>query len=192
MARFGASQSQQDLEQAFTSGSVTPVFLVKIHWGGTEYDRLTTAFKPLSYSGGTYSDAGDLLSIASISERADLGASGISISLSAGNQVTLQRARDLDFQGKLTEVYLGALDADGDLIDTTVYFIGYNDTLSVDQSADSNVITLNVENKLMRLSKKNIRRYTEEDQKQFLTGGFIGTPTAFEFVNYIADKPIKW
>lgn len=188
MSRFGSSTTQQNLLTAFTSTSVKPVFLIEIHWGGTSYDRLTTAGGNLSYDGNTYIDAGDTISISNTDEQSDLGASGIIVATTASNVTTLGFARNNNFQGKETKVYLGALDASDNLIDVIPYFIGYNDTVTIDQTLDRSVISLKVENKLIRLGKKNIRRYTEEDQRKFTTANF----TAFEFVTYIADKPIKW
>jgi hypothetical protein len=188
MSRFGSGTSQQNLLTAFTSTSVKPVFLIEIHWGGTSYDRLTTAGSTLTYDGNNYIDAGDMISISNADENSDLGASGISIALTASNATTLSRARTSNFQGKETKVYLGALDSSNNLIDAIPYFIGYNDTVTIDQAVNRSVITLKVENKLIRLGKKNIRRYTEEDQKRFSNYGY----TPFEFVTYIADKPIKW
>ena len=188
MSRFGSGTSQQNLLTAFTSTSVRPVFLIEIHWGGTSYDRLTTADSTLTYDGDTYIDAGDMISLSSVSENGDLGASGITIQLSASNATTLGYARNYDFQGKTTTVYLGALDSSGNLIDVIPYFIGYNDSVTITQALAQSVISLKVENKLVRLSKKNIRRYTEEDQRKFTASG----ATAFEFVTFIADKPIQW
>lgn len=187
MSRFGSGTLQQNLLTAFTSTSVKPVFLIEIHWGGTSYDRLTTAGSTLTYDGDSYIDAGDMLSIASVNENGDLGASGITIQLTASNATTLGYARNFNFQGKITTVYLGALDSSDNLIDVIPYFIGYNDSVTISQTLNTSVISLKLENKLVRLRKKNIRRYTEEDQRKF-----TNSSTAFEFVTYIADKPIKW
>ncbi len=100
MSRFGSGTLQQNLLTAFTSTSVKPVFLIEIHWGGTSYDRLTTAGSTLTYDGDSYIDAGDMLSLSSVSENSDLGASGITIQLTASNATTLGYARNLIFKVK--------------------------------------------------------------------------------------------
>jgi len=173
-----------------TAELVRPVIFVDLHFdtadGGSLY--LWSGMGQLSHDGNTYVGAGDLLSVSDIQENTELSANGMSITLSGVGEPLISKARDSDYQGRLLEVKLGALDESGDVIsDPVVLFSGFMDVMSISSSGDTATISVSVENRLIEFDRTRVRRNTAEDQK-------IDYPTdkAFEYVSQIQEKEIVW
>ena len=168
-----SSRISGDLNTALTADVVRPVFLVKIVFNPSTNNilRLSTWNHNISYDAGdgngsqTYLPAGSLLSVASVDENSDLGASGLRLTLSGCDPQIVQNARDEDYQGHDCDVYLGAMNEDGTLVGATVYFSGTNDHIIYSAKESSIDATLTAENKLIRFSKSRIKRYTDAEQK---------------------------
>lgn len=192
-----SSRISGSLESAFTADTVLPVFLVRVVFndavGSENILYLSTWYHDISYDAGdgngsqTYLPAGSLLTVASVDENSDLGASGLRLTLSGCDPQIVQNARDEDYQGHDCDVYLGAMDSDGSLIGATTYFSGINDNITYTAKQDSIDISLTVENKLIRFGKSKTKRYTDAEQK-----AEFSTDKGFEFVNSIAEREIKW
>lgn len=170
-----------------TSDVVRPVFFVRITFSNSETLKLWTGNGSKTYGGHTYVGTGSLMSIESVDENSDLGASGIRINLSGCDSQIVQYARDEEYQGEECVVLLGAVDEDDVVQGSTVYFQGYNDHIIYTQTGEQITASLTAENKLIRFGKSNIARYTNEDQKERFAGD-----KGLEFVNVIAEKEVKW
>lgn len=66
-------------------------------------------------------------------------------------------------------------------------FKGETDAVSILEGAKTSMITVNAENRLIRLEKKNERRFTTHDQQQFHTGDL-----GLDYVVGLVDKEIIW
>ena len=86
---------------------------------------------------------------------------------------------------------MGFLDSAGSLTSSFTYFRGTNDTITYQATGETVTATLLLENELLRFGKSNIRRYTNEDQKQaFPADPFVDK--GFKYVHAIAEKEVKW
>lgn len=138
------------IDMEFTSGDV-------YFWSGVGN---------LTFNSNSYIGAGDLLSIGSVSETAELQANGATVTLTGIKQSLVTIARDEPYQGRPLTIRLGALDDSGDLIASPVIiFSGFMDVMTISDSGDSSTISISVENKLIAFERSSVRRYTNEDQK---------------------------
>lgn len=176
-----------EMQAVATAELVRPIYLVDMEFSsGSIY--LWSGMGDLTYNSNTYLGAGDLLSIGSIQETAELTANGATITLGGIKQSLLTLARDEPYQGRPLIIRLGAFDESGDLIASPVIlFSGFMDVMTIADSGDTSTITVTVENKLIAFQRTAVRRYTAEDQK-------IEHPTdkGFEFVAKIQEKEIIW
>tara|TARA_R100000541_G_scaffold12415_1_gene20864 strand:- start:6007 stop:6609 length:603 start_codon:yes stop_codon:yes gene_type:complete len=179
------------MEEAITADLVRPVFLVDLMFSSAIY--LSTIIGETVYNNGSgdnsYYGVGELLKMSPVDEVQDLGAAGITLNLSGINGTELlNKALTEDYQGKTVTIRLGALDAQGALVNNPiVIFAGFMDVMSLSEGGGTAVIQLTVENKLIRLDKTNVRRYTSQDQR-----AVHSTDKGFDYVTNIANKDITW
>ena len=144
-----------------------------------------------SFGGVSYAGAGTLLSISSSKENTDLGTSGLTLSLSGCAPYIVERMRDTDFQGNPVEIYLALAQESGYVSSSTratPFFKGFMDNATYVQNGDTITITLSVENHLARLSRTNLRLYTQEDQQLNHGQSDIG----LNYVESIAEQKLVW
>lgn len=174
-----------------TDEIVRPVYLVRMVFDATEVTNelnMWSGLGDLVYDGETYLGVGDLLSISSVKETADISASGLNVMLSGVKSSLVAVAKNQDYQGRPLTLSFGAFNDSGDLVaDPVVVFSGFMDTMTIAETGDYSTISIAVENKLIAFERSKIRRYTAEDQK-------IDHPTdkGFEFVASIGEKEIVW
>ena len=175
------------MQAVATADVVNPLYLLDMEFSsGSLY--LWTGSGDLAFGSNTYVGVGDLLSIGSVQESADLTANGATVSLSGVKTSLLNLARDEPYQGRPLTIRLGAFDDNGDIIATPVImFSGFMDVMTISDSGDTSAITVTAENKLIAFQKTAVRRYTAEDQK-------IDHPSdkGFEFVTAIQQLQIFW
>jgi hypothetical protein len=175
---------------------VRPFILVDLAFSsGTLY--IHSGLGDMVWDGETYQGVGDLLKISPTEESGDLGAKGATVTLNGLNDDLVQKARDEDYQGRTAIIRLGAFNeavhfaagAGSPFIvaDPTIIFSGFMDVMSIDIGSESSTITVQLENKLIKLGKSKERRYTAEDQK-------IEYPDdkGFDFVAKIQDQELVW
>lgn len=174
-----------------TDEIVRPVYLVRMVFDTTEVTNelnMWSGLGDLVYDGETYLGVGDLLSISSVKETADISASGLNVMLAGVKSSLVAVAKNQDYQGRPLTLSFGAFNDLGDLVaDPVVVFSGFMDTMTIAETGDYSTISIAVENKLIAFERSKIRRYTAEDQK-------IDHPAdkGFEFVSNIGEKEIVW
>ena len=135
-----------------------------------------------------YLGVGNLASIAAIVETADLEANGIQLSLSGVPSDVLAESLSQCRQGMPVRLWLGFLDSSGAVIQSPINaFIGRMDTVSVDEGADTAVITMTAESRLIDLNRPRIRRYTDDDQQRTSPGDL-----GFQYVPMVQDWNGSW
>lgn len=174
-----------------------------------------TGLGELTLGGVTYTGAGNLLNVSTISETGDIRAANATVTLSGIPSSMLSLALQTKYHGRLAKIKFGltSLDQDflltegGDLLlqenggeisvsfgDATVLstlFVGYMDQMSIDEGPDTSAIALSLESKLVDLERPRIIRYTSEAQAI----RFPNLPyadKAFEFVNDLQTRPLLW
>lgn len=176
-----------EMQAVATAEVVRPIYLIDMEFDSGELN-LWSGHSILTYNSKDYVGAGDLLSIGSVQENAELTANGITVQLAGIKQSLLTIARDEPYQGRPLTVSIGAFDESGDIISSpVVIFSGFMDTMTIADSGDTSTISLAVENKLIAFDRSAVRRYTNEDQK-------IDYPNdkGFEFVTKIQNLEIVW
>jgi hypothetical protein len=142
----------------------------------------------LVHSSNDYTGVGDLIGIGAISEKTDLTATGVTITLAGIKQSLLSIALAEPYQNREVTIYLGAINDSGDLVASpVVMFDGRMDVMNIQDDGSTATITVQCESKLIQLDRVFVRRYTAEDQK-------IDHPTdkGFEYVTAIVEKEIIW
>ena len=138
--------------------------------------------------GRTYIGVGDALGFTAVDETPDLGANSVSVTLSGIKDSLLEKARDTDYQGEQAFIYLGFFNSANDaFIEKVQLFRGFMDTMDINVGPETSTILLTIQNALVKLQRKQERRYTDEDQK-----ADYPADKGFEFVAELSNKSILW
>lgn len=147
--------------------------------------RLWNGYGDLVISGGTYTGSGSFLSISSIEENAEIGAKGVSMTLSGLNSTILSYALNENYQYRVVNIYVGSIS--GATVSAYKAFSGRMDVMTINEDAESCTISLTAESRLIDLERPRVRRYTSEDQK-----ALYPSDLGFDFVNSLQEASIKW
>ncbi len=170
-----------------TAELLRPIVLIKLAFDGGELN-LWNGIDDLSWSGDTYSGAGDLLGISAIEETQELRAVSASLQLSGVPASIISTALAEDYQGRSCKIWLAALDDTGAIVaDPYLQFDGRMDVMRIEEGADTAIITVSIESRLIDLERPRNRRYTDEDQQAEHPGDRF-----FEFVPALQEKEVKW
>ena len=71
--------------------------------------------------------------------------------------------------------------------DPEILFKGQTDVVQITEGRETSLITVNAENRLVRLEHKNERRFTKQDQDRFVSGDL-----GLDYVLQLQDKEIVW
>lgn len=150
--------------------------------------HLWTGYGPIDWNGETWIGAGNLVGVSEISETGDIVANGITVSLS-GVPVSLISLVISDAQQGLPgKVHVGLLDDAGAVIaDPVQAFAGRLDVPEIVDGAETCVINITYESRLVDLLKPREFRYTHEGQRLFYPNDL-----GFEYVTQLQDRVIKW
>ena len=124
----------------------------------------------------------------------------------------LSLALSVPYQGRIGKIKFGLIDADNNLLQLETafnmllesgvniglesvdqsnvlvdMFVGYMDQMNIDESAETSIISLSLESKLLDLDRPVIRRYNNESQK-----ALFPNDKAFEFLNDLQGKDLSW
>jgi len=151
---------------------VKPFILVKAMFDAPLY--LWTGQKDISVQGNTYRGEGALLSFDGVNETSDLGATGITLGMAfSSNNITadiMQKVVSDDYQGNSITVSLTFDQGQTGYSTPVVLFDGFIDVMSVEDDGNVADIRLTAESHLIRLGRKNNRRYTNRDQQFYFSG----------------------
>ena len=153
-----------EMQAVATAEVVRPIYLIDMEFtSGSVY--FWSGLGNLTFNSNTYIGAGDLLSIGTVSETAELQANGATVTLTGIKQSLVTIARDEPYQGRPLTIRLGALDDSGDLVSSPVIiFSGFMDVMTIADGGETSTISISVENKLIAFERSFVRRYTSEDQ----------------------------
>lgn len=172
---------------AVAAGTVYPAILVEGNFDSGPL-RLWSGIGNLTWNTYTWTGAGTLLGVETISEKGTVEALGTTVSLTGIPSSIISLALAEPYQGRLIRIYQALLDATGAVIsDPDERFTGRADVMSISDDAATCTISMTVESRLIDLQRPRWRRYTNEDQQIDYPGD-----RGFEFVASIQDKPIKW
>ena len=139
--------------------------------------------------GGVSVATGDLLSVSSMEESADLGVSSINATMSGLNADLVEDARDLDnVQGLDINIFI-AFKQTTEFNRVIEWFRGQIDDMVFVQNGQDIQIQVKATSFLNRFNDANVRRYTKEDHKRFHT---TTADRGLLYVESIADQNLVW
>lgn len=173
LTELGKSELQPVLfaELDFTSGFV----------------RLWNGYGDLTWSQGTFTGGGSLVSVAPMPETASIKSAGYSLSMSGIPSTLLAIALGECYQGRSAKLWLGFLTPGGALIADPVLMISARmDTMNIDEGAETSTISLTIENQLTD-PRPRISRYTDQEQQRRYPGD-----TGLSRTAKIVDQTLFW
>ena len=152
-------------------------------WNG--YGNLTMT---AGGSSKTFNGAGDMLGVSEIEESSTLSMSGVTLTLAGIKSSIISTALGANYTNRKGAIYLGLFDTSNNVIaDVYTIFKGNMDVMNIQEGADTCVITLKLESRLITFEKPANRMYTLEDQKIDFANDVV-----FEFIPDLQDKEITW
>jgi len=172
---------------ALTAQVVRPIIFFEGQFA-SGWLRLWTGVGDLVWNGQTWTGAGQLLALGTLSETSEIVASGTTVSLS-GVPASIVSACITDArQGLPGRVWLGTLDTAGAVIASPVLvFAGRLDVPDIIDGATECTVSITYESRLIDLQTPREWRWTHESQ-QALYPDDMG----FEFVTSIQSVEVKW
>ena len=185
----------RDITSAFNtaikSTNVRPIFAVELEisdgtlrfWGG--YGSLTMT---AGGSSKVFTGTGDLLGFTPIQETSTLQMSGVTVSLTGIKSSIISSILSAQYTNRNGTIYMGLFDSSKSVIaDVYTLFKGKMDVANIQEQADTSIVTLNIESRLVQFDLPLNRLYTLEDQQ-------VDFPNdvGFEFIPDLQDKEIIW
>lgn len=171
----------------FAKQKVAPFVACQIQFSD-QVMSLWTGIGPVTLFSQTFLGVGHLAGIAPIVETTDLQANGLQLSLSGVPQDILAESLSMCRQGLPVTIWLGFFDSAGVVVaDPVVAFIGRMDTVGIDEGAETAVITVTAESRVIDLNRPRIRRYTDDDQQRTNPGDL-----GFQYVPMVQDWNGSW
>ena len=187
---------------------VYPFFAVELNFDSAPL-RMWTGVGELVYEGVSYTGAGTLLDVSSIEETSEIAVRGATITLTGIPSDVISLALSTPYQGRVCKIYFGMFTKAGFLTQENNFYIllesggkialesqetglteifaGYMDEMNIEESPDTSVIEVKVENKLIDLERQRVRRFSSGYQKSQYPGD-----KGFDFVEDLVDKEIVW
>lgn len=172
--------------------------------------RLWNGYGTKSINGSDFVGVGTLLGVSDISETSELAAVGATVTLSGVPSDMLSIALTEQYQGRRAHIYLGVLTNSGAWLlesgvwrDTGVWddaaywgeygtsasqiFSGYLDQMVIDEQAETSVIAVTIESRLIDLERVRVYNYSSATQKAEYPNDL-----GFDFVDSLQGKTYNW
>jgi len=162
------------------ASTLAPVLLAFFDFQGGAV-RVWSGIGDLSWDSQTWVGLGHLGTVSPVEESADLRANGVAFELNGVPSSMISAVLGDNYQGRDVKLYLGAIDTDGSIhTDPYLLFSGRMDRMEIDDGAETAVVRVFAESRMVELYRNNERRYTHEDQQIDFSGdeGLAYMPTA--------------
>ncbi len=167
-----------------TASSLQAVVLCKIELDTPQY--VHSGIGPITFDSNVYQGIGDQGSISGIEESDDNSPQPIQLALSGIDSANIAEALNSANYGDMVTIYVGYRQDDGTLVDDPwTAWGGYIEYTSTD--GDSSSVILHCAHYLTILSKKNGRRYTDEDQQREHPNDL-----GLQYIDQINGKSLTW
>ena len=176
--------------------TVQLAFLLEGHFATTSL-YLWTGLGELSWAGVTWQGAGELIGIGEAKETSDMQAVGLTISLAGVSPELIALSLSELRQGQPVYVYIaayqwgpqsGASAGNAGLLSTPYcFFSGRVDVPSIDFGAETAVISLQIENRLIDFERQRVRYYDPTTQQIYYPND-----KGFDYVAALQDQKIFW
>lgn len=176
--------SRSGVPSEFSSDSFTGFLAVEMEFDSGTL-RLWNGYGDLTLGGDTYTGGGSLISVSAIEEAAEIGAKGVSMTLTGISSSILTTALTENYQYRIVNIYVGAITSG--TVSSYKVFSGRMDVMTIAEEGETCTITLTAESRLIDLERPRLRRWTSEDQK-----ALDANDKGFEFINSLQEASIKW
>jgi hypothetical protein len=178
-----------DLLLQFQGSDIGLVFLFEGRFlSSTLY--LWTGAGELEWDGKTWLGAGSLIGISQAKESSDLTAIGLTVSLSGVDEAIISAALQELRQGQICRIYIASYSwypTRGLQSTPYCFFQGRVDVPTIDDGADTAVVSLQLENQLVDFERERVRFYDPRTQNVYFPGD-----RGFDYVAAIQDQKIFW
>lgn len=170
------------------TGTITrPFVLLKFAFDSGDLN-LWSGVGNLVWSGDTYTGAGNLLAISSVTETEEIIANGIEFTISGIASSIIATALSEDYQGRTVTMWRGMFDSSKAIIaDPIKIFSGIMDVMTILESGRTSTITVSAESQLRSLTRPSARKWTAADIKVLRP-----FDKGFDELPQIQDDPIRW
>jgi hypothetical protein len=170
------------------AGTVGLAFLFEGHFINVSI-YLWTGLGELSWNGQIWQGAGVLMGIGQAKETEDLSAQGMIVSLSGIDETLISLALQQLRQGQACTVYIACVDWTTNALQSTPYafFTGRVDVPTIDDSATTATISLQLENRLVDFERERVRFFDPLTQNIYYPGD-----RGFDYVSSLQDEKIFW
>ena len=170
-----------------TATGLTPITFLKFEFDSGDLN-LWDGVGDLSWSGDTYTGAGNLLAISPIAETEEIAANGARFTLSGMASSIISTALSEDYQGRPVSMWRGALDSSRAIIaDPILIFSGNMDVMIINDSGAMAMVSVVAESQMRALTRPSTRKWTSMDQKAIWP-----SDKGFDEIPQIQDDPIIW
>jgi hypothetical protein len=175
-----------DLKTSAESPTFNYVIFVELAFpSGTV--RVHNSVGTLEFGGNDYLGVGAFGSISPMEESIDLVDNPVTVNLSSITQEIIDAIKTDNIFGKDADIYLGALNADGELEGTPTNWIsGYMEHASLLVGTE-NGISISIQTRASRLKLRNGKRFTLEDHQQDYSGDLF-----FEYLSDTIEAQVQW
>ncbi|WP_138438601.1 hypothetical protein [Marinobacter alexandrii] len=175
----------QAIIDALESKNFKPIFFVEVLFQTPL--RFTSFYASKTVGGVEYFGLGNLGSVSSVSENADLDPQQLSISIAGVSQASLAGALTEPYLNRDAKVMVGMLDENDELLsDPFNYFVGKVDEMPCKYGKEGRIEII-VRDRLADWGRPRIERYTNAAQQAKYPGD-----KGLEFVSQVAEKEIIW
>jgi hypothetical protein len=177
------------VETAVTGSEMRLVYLVKAEFDSGDL-RLWSGVGEITHEGEIYTGAGNFLGISSAKETSELEAQGMTYTLTGVNSAILSMFLTEEIQNRPITCWSAIYQPDSSpqlMSDPVILFRGRMDLPQLSETGENTTIGVQAESRLIDFNRKNVRRYTSEDQKA-LYAGDLGC----DFVATLQDIEIVW
>lgn len=167
---------------ALAQSSVRPYYAVEMMFDSGAV-RFWTGYGERTIEGNTYLGTGSLLTISGLEEVGDLSAKSATISLSGVPSEIVSLALQEPYQNRICRILFG----EQSVSDAVEMFSGPMNQMPIEDSAESSIISLTVDSRMVLLKRAVIRRYNHESHTSRYPGD-----TFFSYVADLQDRQVVW
>jgi hypothetical protein len=175
-----------------TSGSLKPANFVMLTFA-TSTAYLWSGQGSVVWNNQTWTSLGPLLNISTLESGTTVEARGVTVTLSGLDPVLLPACMNEFCLGLPAAIYLGVF-VDGELLPNVITsWYGRMGQPTITLTAETAMIAINCESRLIDLNIASDRRYTQEDQSRYYPGdlGFSFVTEIQERTLFFGDHPLS-
>lgn len=162
---------------------VQPFFAVEMLFDSGSL-RIWSGIGNRTIAGNSYTGAGNLISLESIEESADLSAKTANMKISGLESAIIAYALGEPYQNRTARIYFGCVDVASVEVEI---FSGFMNTMEIEDGGETANIKLSIDSKMIELEKISGLRYTQQSLQSQYAGD-----TFFNWTTGLADREIVW